>query len=133
MKYLKNFLIIVISIILAFSYFGMQSISKAKSGSVSDTMSGAGDFVSLGESKVSEAVEEDKLKDASDYIYNLLLAVGIIVAVAIGATLGIKFMISSVEEKAKIKELLIPYIAGCIVIFGAFGIWKLAVDIFKGF
>ena len=42
-------------------------------------------------------------------------------------------MISSVEEQAKIKELLVPYVAGCIVIFGAFGIWKLAVNIFKGF
>ena len=35
----------------------------------------------------------------------------------------------SVSEKANVKETLIPYIAGCIVIFGAFGIWKLVVTI----
>ena len=38
-------------------------------------------------------------------------------------------MTGSVSQKAKIKETLIPYIAGCIVIFGAFGIWKLVVTI----
>lgn len=38
-------------------------------------------------------------------------------------------MLGGIEEQAKIKETLIPYIVGCIVIFGAFGIWKLAVSI----
>ena len=35
----------------------------------------------------------------------------------------------SVEEKANIKEVLVPYVVGCIVIFGAFAIWKLIVTI----
>ena len=38
-------------------------------------------------------------------------------------------MIASAEDKAKIKEAMIPYVLGCIVIFGAFGIWKLAITI----
>ena len=41
-------------------------------------------------------------------------------------------MLGSVEEKADIKGLLIPYIVGCIIIFGAFAIWKLVVDILQG-
>ena len=39
-------------------------------------------------------------------------------------------MWGSVEEQTKAKEALIPYVVGCFVIFGAFGIWKLAVTIF---
>ena len=56
----------------------------------------------------------------------IFLAV-IFLAVAVGMFLGIKFMISSAEDKAKVKEALIPYIAGCVVIFGAFIIWKLTI------
>ena len=41
--------------------------------------------------------------------------------------LGIKFMAASAEDKAKIKESMIPYVVGCIVIYGAFFIWKLAI------
>ena len=54
---------------------------------------------------------------------------GIVLAVLVGGVLGVKFMIASAEDKAKIKEAMIPYVLGCIVIFGAFGIWKLAITI----
>ena len=50
-------------------------------------------------------------------------------AVIIGMVIGIQFMTASVEEKAKIKESLVPYVVGCVVVFGAFGIWKLAVTV----
>ena len=40
-------------------------------------------------------------------------------------------MTGSVAEKAQVKETLIPYVAGCVVIFGAFGIWKLIIEIMK--
>ena len=36
-----------------------------------------------------------------------------------------------INERAKVKEVLIPYIAGCIVIFGAFTIWKIIVTILQ--
>jgi hypothetical protein len=38
-------------------------------------------------------------------------------------------MTSSVEEKAQVKEALIPYVAGCVVAFGSFGIWRLVMVI----
>ena len=47
----------------------------------------------------------------------------------VGAVLGIKIMVATVEEKAKIKELMVPYIVGCIVMFSAFTIWKIVVTI----
>ena len=43
--------------------------------------------------------------------------------------IGIQFMMALVEEKAKIKEALMPYFVGCMVVFGAFGLWKLAITI----
>ena len=38
-------------------------------------------------------------------------------------------MLGSIEEKANIKESLIPFVIGCIVVFGAFGIWRIFVSL----
>lgn len=70
------------------------------------------------------------MKTTMDDLYNLFLMAGIVIAVIIGAFLGIKFMTEGVEGKAKIKEALIPFCIGCVVIFGGFGIWKVAMHIF---
>ena len=78
---------------------------------------------------IGTEVDQDKLKDTINRIYNLLLALGIVISVLVGAGLGIKFMVGSVDEQAKTKEKLIPYIAGCVATFGAFGIWKLLIVI----
>ena len=43
--------------------------------------------------------------------------------------IGIQFIMGSADEKAKIKETLLPYIIGVCVIFGAFTIWKVVVNI----
>ena len=56
---------------------------------------------------------------------------GIIIAILVGMFLGIKYMMGSIEEKAELKETLIAYVVGCIVIFGAFGIWKLVAELFS--
>ncbi len=78
---------------------------------------------------ISETLETGKLEGTSDYIYNILLGIGIMVAVIIGMILGIQFMAASAGEKAKVKEALIPYVIGCIVVFGSFTIWKIVVNI----
>ena len=66
-------------------------------------------------------------------IWGLLFPLGIAVTVIVGGVLGIKFMLASAEDKAKVKESLVPYVVGCVVIYGAFGIWKLTIEIFSIF
>ena len=41
-------------------------------------------------------------------------------------------MLSTAEDKAKVKESLIPYIVGCVIIFSAFIIWKAIIDLLGG-
>lgn len=74
-------------------------------------------------------VSQDKFNKTINKVYNLLFALGVSASVVIGAMLGIKFIIGSIEEQAKIKEILLPYIMGCLVTFGAFGIWKLLMGL----
>ena len=77
-------------------------------------------------------LDGDKLKGASSTLYNLLLSIGIFLSVVIGVYLGVKFMVSTAEDKAKVKEALIPYIVGCIVVFSAFIVWKIIIELLGG-
>lgn len=116
---------ILISIILIFSIFSLF-IPTVKASELSGSITEAGEFLNISTQNVSIPI--DKM---SDTIYNVLLIIGIVVAVIIGMILGIKFITGAAGEKAKIKEQLITYIAGCIVIFGAFTIWKIIVTILQ--
>lgn len=95
-----------------------------------------GEIISTGENWMNTGYDHagiglstEKLKDASSSLYNLLLAIGTVVAVIIGAILGIQYMTAGIEKKVQVKESLIPYFISCIVIFGSLGIWKLVVTL----
>ena len=55
-----------------------------------------------------------------------------IITVVVGVILGIIYMMASAVDKAKVKETIIPYLIGSVVIFGAFGIWKIAINTLGG-
>ena len=120
--------IIIILLILMFT--ANPTIVKASGSAVIDAGSiieGAEEFVSAGEGE-NTPLDEADLKEVSSVIYNVLLILGIIAAVIVGLIIGIKMMMGSSTQKAETKELLIPYVVGCVIIFGAFGIWKLVVN-----
>lgn len=118
----KSILILLIALILTLSCF----TTVVQATGVSDIIQGADDFIASGSQHTPLTSD---MKSLTNSVYNILLIIGIVLAVIIGAVLGIQFIVGSVEQKSKIKEMLIPYIIGCVVIFGAFGIWKLAVTI----
>lgn len=116
---------VVASIILIF----IMCVCLSNNVCAMDNVISAGDsFLQAGES--SEAViDEDSLKETSNYIYNVLVAIAIVIAIVMGTIIGIQFITGSVEQQAKVKETLIPYIIGVFVVFSAFTIWKIAVTI----
>lgn len=95
---------------------------------IEDVTGGAGSFINAGKGE-NNPLDQEGLKNVSDVVYNILLAVGIIAAVIVGLIIGIKYMTGSVAQKAETKELLTPYIVGCVIIFGAFTIWKIVVEL----
>ena len=94
---------------------------------VDTTITNAEKFEDAGEEQQLD--ENGNLTTTIKSLYNILLAVAIAVAVIVGTYLAVKLITSSVEGQAKIKEMFIPYIVGCIVAFGAFGIWGLVMNI----
>ena len=88
-------------------------------------------FIQQGKNGTTTLVSEN-LTDASQTIYNIVLAIGIVIVTAIGAYLGIKFMVASAEDRAQLKQALIPYFAGCFVIFSAYAIWAIIINLMSG-
>ena len=119
------YIVFIITLITLTFLTSIPNISKGAG--IGDIVSGADDFIEDGAK--DPAIEDSKLQDLSGPLYTTLLVIGIVIAVIVGLVIGIKFMTGSVAEKAKVKETLIPYIAGCIVVFGAFAIWKLIIEI----
>ena len=99
------------------------------SSSINDLMADAESFVDQGDTSQLPA---SNLQDFSSVIYNILLTVGIVVAVIVGAIIGVKLMASNIDTKVEAKKLLIPYVVGCVVVFGAFAIWKIVVTMLQG-
>lgn len=101
--------------------------SKTSASSLDDMISDADAFAKQGKIQY----EEGELKKFSTILFNSFLAVGVAVALVVGIIIGSKYMMGSIEEKAQYKEMLVPYVVGCFVIFGAFGIWKLVIVILE--
>lgn len=141
---MKNILVKIIFIILIFLNFiyvknysfatedtKTEQQQEKSAFSIDGFIGDAKKFVNDGKEQGETAIDQTGMKSISSVIYNTLFAIGMIVAVAVGIFLGIKIMIASTEEQAKYKELLVPYFVGCIIIFGAFGIWKLVVNMLQ--
>lgn len=126
-KLVKKMIFVMVVIIILFVGFNMSYTEAQATDTVDEVMTGADNFLRSGSNEI--VIKEIELQKTSNFIFNLLLSFAIIAAVIIGMIIGIQFMMAGVEEKAKIKESLMPYFVGCVVVFGAFGIWKLAVTI----
>ena len=93
-----------------------------------EIISDANGFIAKGESQ-EENLSQGSLQKLSDTVYNITFTVGIILAFVIGGILGIKFITSGIEGKAEVKAMLLPYVIGCVILFGSFTIWKVVVTI----
>lgn len=126
MKRISQIIIKICIIILLIQF---MYVPTCHAGFWGDIFKSGDEFLNEGKQSGDDVVDEDKVKEEFNKIYNILFAIGVALSVIVGAILGIKFMVGSVEEQAKIKETLIPYVIGCVIIFGAFGIWKLLVTL----
>ncbi len=116
--------IVVIFIIFILLIFAIN-VTNTYAGDLGDVISGGKGFVDS--SKGDIEIDSSKLSQTSKSVYNILLMISFIVVAVVGIILGMKFMMAGVDEKAKAKESLVIFFIGCIVVYGAFGIWKVLV------
>lgn len=135
MKKLKVATILLTLVLIIISalnpIYAANTIQKTTGHTAGEIITEAGKFIEKGEANADSKISKGELTGLSDTVYKILLVTGIIIAIVVGLILGIKFIMGSIEEKAQIKEMLIPYIVGCVVIFGAFTIWEIVVNLLQ--
>ena len=141
MKIHKKFIINIILAVLLLYLFAPITLARqvqegpgdsagGRSGTLGGIASDADDFLKDGTSQESP-INDETLKSGSSTLYNVLLVIGVGVAFIWGIVIGIQFITGTLGEKADMKKALVPYVIGCIIIVGAFGIWKLVINLLQ--
>ena len=123
MKLIKKISIIILAVLC----IAVCTPTRSEAALLDPIMNGGDAFISNAENR--EIFNADSERSAVDQIYYALLTIGIVLAVFAGLVLGIQFITSGAAGQAKVKEKLIPFVVGALVVFGAFGIWRLVYNI----
>lgn len=102
-------------------------ISFAAKFSLSEVINQATDFPGN-----NAEISVSDMRGMQKTIYNILFPIGIIISILGITILGIQFMTSAPEGKAEVKQRMVPFVIGCIVIFAGSVIWKITVDLIQG-
>lgn len=97
---------------------------------IDDIISEADGFLTSGDTSTVITPDESQLKNISNIVSGVLLTIAVGITFISLAIMGFNFAVQSVEDKAKIKESMIPWVIGVFVSFGAYGIWKFVMSIF---
>ena len=125
MKINKIIIKVLILSIIFFIFLNIQNTVKA-----GEFIENAEGFLRLPQDNQSdEVISEDGLKQISNSLLSILIPVGIVVSVVVTAILGAQFMWGSTENKAEVKQALVPWGISIFVLFSAYTIWKVVVDI----
>ncbi len=127
MQILKKLFITFFAILFVISI----SPRKVNATDTSSIMSGADKFIQNAENRA--LFDADNEKKGIDQLYFIMLTIGIVLAFFVGTVLGIQFITSGAAGQAKVKEKAIPFVLGALVVFGAFGIWRLVYNLLNGF
>ena len=127
-------LIIVIALIIMPNQgFAASSSSDNPPPTFGDVLNAGSSFINSGVNSNTIVPTDESIRATSNLIYNVLPILGILIIIIWGMVLGIKFITGSVEQQAEVKKGLIPYGVGCVIIFGAYTIWSIVVNIASQF
>ena len=126
-KMLFKICLITLLVLCSLSLYSTTCMADS---SLDDIMNNGNSFLNAG-SESSTMIDQNDLKSLSNFISGVLLTIAIGVTVITGAIMGLNFITQSIEEKAKVKESMVPWIIGIIVSFGAFTIWEVADNLFQ--
>lgn len=122
-------------IICLFFVFLIPLANYSSAESLKDIDDKAKGFIEKGRQADASVVQQTdkKMSDIVVPIAQILVAVGTVVVVVAASVMGIKYMIATPEEKAKLKTQLIGLVVATIVIFAAQFIWSTVYNLFIDF
>lgn len=123
----RNFNRIKVSIIAILILFVIVFPKSVIAADLGEMISQAESFIKEG--KDGNGVDPGEIAEEFVPLGQLLTMIGMGVMVAVTTYMGIKYLTASPEGQAKLKQQLIGLVVAGIVIFGAYYIWSLVIDI----
>ena len=120
----------MLTVILISTFLILSLPLYSKAFSFSDLISAGNSFLAQGSAGNAGTPSTGELQPIVNSISNILLSIALGVTLISAVMMAINFTIQSVEDKAKIKESMVPWVIGIFVAFGAFGIWRITMGIF---
>ena len=117
--------LLIINIVIANSY-------KVEALTLKDMQDKTQEFLTRG-SNESKSIETDGIFDDLVGMGSILTTIGAGVMVAVTLYMGIRFITATPEAQAKLKQQLIGLVVAGFVIFGAYFIWKIVINIVEKF
>ena len=133
-KYLYNFIYATLNsdhkpkvriVLEVQAHSSSSSESSSQIGSYSDINEKAKEFINRGSK--SETISQQKVEQDLKPLAQILMGIAVLVLLSVGAILGVKYMISGADERAKNKEKIIWYIVSAVLIFGAVAIFNIVI------
>lgn len=106
---------------------GTSTNNKFSFPSIGELFQKASDFIGLGAS--GETIGDDDLVDPTLQIGRVLMTIAIIVLLIVTIIMAIKYMIANPEEQGKLKQQLVGLVISAAVIFGAYIIWQITINL----
>ena len=110
----------VLTVVILFSLILTNFSFAAKKATA--TATDINSFLGYGD-EIDEVIQKEE--DALNSVLSIVQAIGISVATIMLLVLGIKYMISSVSDRAEIKKHAVIYITGAMLLFGASAIMQI--------
>ena len=129
-KYGKIAKISLLMLIL-FVVISAFNIVKAEEDLLTKMETQAKDFLSEGANQSN--ISTTNIAKEFSGLGQILTMIGAGVMVAVTTYMGIKYLTAGPEAQAKLKTQLIGVVVSGVVIFGAYGIWKLVIEIASTF
>ena len=107
----------------------MSQANKAKASFWQNVEGQANKFIAAGGNNSIDLTSG--AEGAVEGIGQVLTTIGIAIILVGFLVLGIKYMVASPEEAAKIKKQIVGLSISAVVLFGAFSIWKLVGTILE--
>lgn len=121
----KKLLVIIIIFILAIIIF--SSISEVQAMDIlEESFNSSQNFINNGK---SEIINYKNVYKIINFLYNFVMAIGIIGAIIVGMIIGIRIIFGSIDEKADSKHLLVPYLAILIIMSLTLTLWKFGLNL----
>ncbi len=123
----KKYIIITITIIIAIIFISSNNVQAI---SISKAINSAQSFVNGSESSIFNFTS---IYNLLDFLYTIMMIVGIGIAMIVGTILGIRIIFGAIDEKADAKKLLEPYLILIAILAFSSVFWRIGMDIVANF